>query len=295
VGNRYFHFVFRGTPDLGIGQVYGGDITDRKAAEDALKESEESARRLAHENEVIAAVGRIFSSSLNLDEVFEQFTEQLHKLVTSDRIVVNVVNLDQCTHTKLYVGGMEPKSRGLGATRPLAGTQSEAVARTCESMLVQAEDRDELVSRFPGLARNFDAGMRSFLCVPLVSSERAIGTLGRRSSDPKAYSDRHIALLESVANQIAGTIAITQLYAERNRAEEALRESEERFRKIFEHSNDAILLVDPVLDQIIDANRQAFTMLGYTPGELFNLPATAIHGNDLHQLRAFFPNGHGYR
>ncbi len=288
VGDRYFHFVFRGEPDLGIGQVYGSDITDRKAAEDALKQSEESARQLAHENEVIAAIGRIVSSSLNLDEVFEHFAEQLRTLFHFERIRVNVVDLEQNTFTKLYFGGTDVTDRGPSVPRPLAGTQAEAVVRAKASLHIRAEDRSELVSRFPGLAGNFDAGMRSFLSVPLVSSERVIGVLNLRSSDPNAYSDRHIALLESVANQIAGTIAIAQLYAERKRAEEALREGEERFRKIFEHSNDAILLVDPRLDRIIDANHQASAMLGYSPGELFNLHPAAIHGNDLPQLREFF-------
>jgi PAS domain S-box-containing protein len=288
VGNRYFHFVFRGEPDLSIGQVYGSDITDRKAAEDALKESEESARRLAHENEVIAAIGRIVSSSLNLDEVFEQFSEQLHTLFPFERILVSVVDLEEDTFTKLYLGGTDVADPGPAVPRPLAGTQAGAVVRAKASQHIRADDRSELVSRFPGFARNYDAGMRSFLSVPLVSSERVIGVLNLRSSDPYAYSDRHIALLDSVANQIAGTIAIAQLYAERKRAEEALRESEERFRRIFERSNDAILLIDPSLDRIIDANHQASAMLGYSPKELFNLHPAIIHGNDLPQLREFF-------
>ena len=66
--------------------------------------------------------------------------------------------------------------------------------------------------------------------------------------------------------------------------EQALRRSEERFRKIFDHSNDAIFVIDPAQDQILDANSTACDMLGYTRDELLSLaisqplPGQAWHG-----------------
>ncbi|MFQ6043735.1 MAG: PAS domain-containing protein, partial [Candidatus Poribacteria bacterium] len=41
---------------------------------------------------------------------------------------------------------------------------------------------------------------------------------------------------------------------ERKKAEKALRESEERFHKIFDHSNDSVFVIDPKKDKILDAN-----------------------------------------
>ena len=38
VGHRHFHFVIRGVPDLGMGHIYGSDITERKQAEETLQE-----------------------------------------------------------------------------------------------------------------------------------------------------------------------------------------------------------------------------------------------------------------
>ena len=37
-------------------------------------------------------------------------------------------------------------------------------------------------------------------------------------------------------------------------AKDALRRSEERFRNIFEHSNDAIFVIDPAHGEILEAN-----------------------------------------
>ncbi len=49
----------------------------------------------------------------------------------------------------------------------------------------------------------------------------------------------HVSELESAAD-------------EQKQIEQALRKTEERYHKIFDHSNDAIFLVDPVEDAILD-------------------------------------------
>jgi PAS domain S-box-containing protein len=55
-----------------------------------------------------------------------------------------------------------------------------------------------------------------------------------------------------------------ELPAEAWRAVETPRDSEERFRKIFEHTNDAVFVADPERDAILDVNSQACRMLGYS-------------------------------
>lgn len=74
---------------------------------------------------------------------------------------------------------------------------------------------------------------------------------------------------------------------ERDQAEGALRRSEERFRKIFDHSNDAIFVIDPAQDKILDVNSTACDMLGYSRNELLSTPISAIHPNEMPQLLAF--------
>ncbi|MCU0834705.1 MAG: PAS domain S-box protein [Chromatiaceae bacterium] len=74
----------------------------------------------------------------------------------------------------------------------------------------------------------------------------------------------------------------------RLRAERSLRESEERLRRVFEHSNDAILVIDPEADRILMANPRAAAMLGYGPDELIAaVKISAIHPNERPQLQAF--------
>jgi PAS domain S-box-containing protein len=54
----------------------------------------------------------------------------------------------------------------------------------------------------------------------------------------------------------------------RTQMEEALRESEERFRQIFEQTDDAIFLFNPCMCEIIDVNPTAENLYGYSKQEL---------------------------
>ena len=57
---------------------------------------------------------------------------------------------------------------------------------------------------------------------------------------------------------------LEQEMADRIRFEEAMRLSEERFETIFNSINDSILLLDPDTGAILDVNREATDMFGYT-------------------------------
>ena len=55
------------------------DITERKRMEEALRRSEEESKALAQENAIMAEIGRIISSTLNIEEVYERFAEEVRK------------------------------------------------------------------------------------------------------------------------------------------------------------------------------------------------------------------------
>jgi two-component system NtrC family sensor kinase len=180
----------------------------------------------------MAEIGRIISSTLNIDEVYERFTEEVRKLIPFDRIMINIINPDKKTVTFAYITGINIAGRQIGDVVPLAGTATEGVMRTRSSLLVQTENIEEVARRFPGLLSSFQAGLRSMIFVPLISKDQFIGTLSLRSTKPGAYTDQDLRLTESIGVQIAGAIANAQLFTERKQAEEALRRSEESSREL---------------------------------------------------------------
>ena len=71
-----------------------------------------------------------------------------------------------------------------------------------------------------------------------------------------------------------GTQSLVRDISERKKAEEALRDSEERFRNLYEASTDAIFIVDRDTKQILDANPAAGRLYGYSHEEFLQMKNT---------------------
>ncbi len=201
------------------------DITD-------FKLNEESIRRLAHEKEIVANIGRIISSSLNIEEVYERFAEEVKKIIPFDRISINLIDYEKNLVNVVYTTGMKVPGRQPGDTFPLNGSVNQEVAQRRSGMIIQLEDEKEVSALPPSQQQPFLAGIKSQMAVPLIAQDKVIGILSFLSLKIKAYSELDLRIGESIASQIAGAIANAQLYKEHKMAEEALRKSEEEARRL---------------------------------------------------------------
>lgn len=68
--------------------------------------------------------------------------------------------------------------------------------------------------------------------------------------------------------------------AEREQAEEAMRQSEYKYRNLFEHLSDAAFLVDVETGRILDTNSQAEQLLGMTRGEIMGMNQSRLYPPD---------------
>jgi len=255
------------------------DISKRKQAEEALRKGEEVARRMAHENAIVAEIGRIVSSTLHIEEVYEGFAKEANRLIPFDRISVNLINSDLGTVTIAYVSGWDIEGRRVGDVFPLQDSVNEEIRRTRKGLRIQPEAIEELGGPFPSLISTFRAGLRSMMSVPLLYRDQVIGILHFRSKKSKAYSGQDLRLAERIAAQIAGAIANAQLFAERKRAEEALQASEEKYRLLVQNSNDAIFVAQD--DVIKFPNLKTEELVGYPASELTKIPfVNHIHPDD---------------
>ncbi len=109
-------------------------------------------------------------------------------------------------------------------------------------------------------------------CVPIVSAGKTLGVVTIYIREGSAYRKRDDRFLQVIAGALAGII-------ERGRAELALRESEGRFRTLFEQAADVILLLELQPDGapiIRDVNRAIARVLGYQPEEVIDRPVSLL-------------------
>jgi len=83
--------------------------------------------------------------------------------------------------------------------------------------------------------------------------------------------------LRNKEGTIIGVLGTYEDITEQMQAQEALQESEERFRNIFSHAAEGILIADISTQNFLYANPAICTMLGYTAQELTSLGMRDIH------------------
>ncbi|HZF01119.1 MAG TPA: PAS domain S-box protein [Methylomirabilota bacterium] len=103
------------------------------------------------------------------------------------------------------------------------------------------------------------------MLAPITKGDRVIGVLLIQNHRPGSYSQSDLEMLQTLADQCSGAL-------ERVRAEQGLRESQQRFRDLFENSPDAIFVED--LDgMVLDANFTACVLHGMTRDQLIGKSA----------------------
>jgi len=115
--------------------------------------------------------------------------------------------------------------------------------------------------------------------VPMLFGGQLIGILGvNETAATRKYNEADVRLLSLFAGQAASAVRNARLFqglqaelAERKRTEQALLQTERRYRTLFELSPDGILLIDPETEFPIVFNSAAHHQLGYSREEFARL------------------------
>ncbi|MCI0811754.1 MAG: PAS domain S-box protein, partial [Chloroflexi bacterium] len=243
------------------------DVTQRKRSEQELREVQEAERELAEVTARLTETGRIVTANLDVAEVYERFAEEVKKLVDFDRISVNIVDHEAGTFVFQYVSGIIQPGRHAGDILTLEGTQTGEVVKTGKPIVRQDVSVD---TRFQSDQTLLDMGFRSSIVVPLRYQDRIIGVLSLRGKEKGLYGPKAQSILEQLADQIAPAVENARLYSESQRAQEDLRQAEQKYRRIFDDSKDPIFLTSRE-GRILDVNQAGLEVFGYETDQLIGL------------------------
>ncbi|MCC6231282.1 MAG: PAS domain S-box protein [Verrucomicrobiales bacterium] len=242
--------------------VAAQDITERRRAEDLMR--------------LQAELGLALSAT----------TEPMALLQLSLRTAIEAAEME--------CGGLYLKDAATGELEMVAhhGLSAEFVARVrcypAESGRADFVARGGVyVGRYADLPKvpgepEHDDGLRAIAVVPLHHQGEVIGcvNIASRSFDVMPeWAQRHIG---TMVTQIGSVVA-------RVHAGQALRESEERFRRLFEGAQDAIFWADADTGIITHCNRAAETLLDRPRSEILGQHQTLLHpAEDLNRVKALF-------
>jgi PAS domain S-box-containing protein len=196
------------------------DITKRKQAEDALHQYTERLRILHEIDQSVLAA--------QLPETIAiAAIHRIRRLIPCQRVTVMALDEDEQTHFLAAASDTE-----VDVDTDLSLYQELVHARPFGSGMVQGCEDLAALAQPSGLQQKlFDAGMRSYVAVPLFIQQELVGTLNLEATQPQAFSQEHITIAVEVAVSLAVAIRQARLYerahreiAERMQAESVLRQ-----------------------------------------------------------------------
>lgn len=244
------------------------DVTERMYAESELVRLFESEQRAHQIAETLRAANLALTRELNLDTVLEKLLEYLQQLVPYDSANVMLARGD----TLLAIYAMR------GYENFTDSTQTQALefdVRYYTALMPVFNERRSFIINdtrlFPGWRR--DPGTEhviSWMGIPLIAGGKVIGMYSVDKIEPGFFTEQHQNLAEALAGQAAVAIQNAQFFAqiqaelaERKYTENALRESEERYRSLFANMIDGIYRSSPE-GRFVEINPAMVKMFGYS-------------------------------
>ena len=177
------------------------EVTNQVAVSLEKEYLRERLREREEELSVINRCSAIITSSLDIHGVYDSFITELKKIVEIDWASIVLIRGSRINILELYteIGS----AWRAGEQIPIRGTGTEWVALNNKARLESDLSRG---GEFVTAKYHFEQGVRTIAYLPLVAKGMVIGSFIAATCNPNAYSQRHMAILEQLASQIAMSI-----------------------------------------------------------------------------------------
>jgi PAS domain S-box-containing protein len=201
------------------------DITERKSTEKDLK-------KLNRDLILLGDISMMLGRSLNFEKIMSDTLDKLVTLMGADNGMVHIFDESKGIFTMMAHRGLtDHDAEGMKIFDVGTGNVATMIFRL-EPVFIE----DHKIPENPDITRNI--GIRSRLCMPLVSKDRIVGMIGLSSKSPDAWNREDLSLLKVLGGQIGVAVDNALLYRQ-------ILESRDFMNNIIENSADAITTFDP--------------------------------------------------
>ncbi|MBV9892028.1 MAG: PAS domain S-box protein, partial [Rhizobacter sp.] len=189
---------------------------------------------------------------LKLSDALRTLDDPLEIEHAAAQAIGDYLALDRCGYAERAATGdffaigrdwSNGKLESLTAQGPLAAFRPETVRAYEAGQMVRIDDSLAPPDSSAAAAADFQAqGVRAALGIPFVESGRLVGVFHAQQIAPRRWTDQEVTLLAETGDR-------TRTALERARAEAALRESEEKYRELFESIDQGFCTIELLLDQ----------------------------------------------
>lgn len=228
----------------------------------------ESERRT---NELTALVkaSRVINSSLDTNKIMKSLLSQMNQLIKAEAISIALV--DHQTNQLVFEVAEGLGSEAIvGLRMPSNQGISGWVMEHGQPAFVPDTDKDVRFNRLGDLRTGHST--RSVICAPIMIKHEMLGTIQAINPSEGKFTENDLQLLTNLAN-----LASSALFNARQFAQTQIAEA--RYLGLFEDSVNPILLTN-ARGEIVEANRRAFEMLGYTGSDLLGQLIDILHDKD---------------
>lgn len=277
--------------------VHLRDITEHKQREVACQREEERQRFLNEASKMLVAS---LDHQITLQEIAQMIVPTFADycrigIINAQKeikdIVAHHIHAEQLALVQiLYEQYKDRASSTHGLQKLLQTGKAELIPCISDKVLETVRDNPELLTVVNAL------GLTSYMGTPLIVHDRIIGAITFSSIQPhRCYTQDDLAFAQELAHRIALVLENARLHqeareeiAERKRVEAQLRQSEELYRLVVEHTTDLITLTD-LQGMIVYISPSCERLLGYKPEEMIGKMAFSMHHpDDLPQIEKEF-------
>ncbi len=220
-------------------------------------------KRLETERVAFSKLGQKMSSAVTTQDAAQVIIEVADELFSIDACFLDSYSQERNEMKKLlYLDTID------GKRVPIPGVSEELKPTPMAEKIIQ--EGAQLILRKPEApnadgvslspAGNKSKRAASLMFVPIRFRAQLVGILSLQSYTPNAYTENDLDLLQALADRSGGAL-------QRIWIEDELRASEERYRDLFDHSNDLIQSID-IHGKFLFANPAWHRTLGYSTEDL---------------------------